>query len=132
MAQMKAHKVLALPDNFAPNDIYYLAKAPGIVEIYVANSTGTSARKVDQTQEILAQFMSTSATAPDLIETDYLLWWNSTKGTLYVRFVNPDGQAQWVEAAPATDFPAFAGNGTANTMSHSDHWHDNIHIEAEW
>lgn len=132
MATANIFKVSVLPANFSPNGIYLVPGDAGLVELYVANNTGSSVRKLDPTAEIMSGFLAFSDTAPDLQTTDSPMWWNTATGTLYVRFRAQNGSQSWVEAAPATDFPAFGGNGTANTMSHSDHWHDSMEIHSEW
>ena len=49
-----AHKVTAVPANFAANDVFFVAPAsdPTKLEVHVANSAGTALRRINTTDDI--------------------------------------------------------------------------------
>lgn len=131
MASSKFFKVLALPSTLVANAFYAVGKTGNLVDLYVVNSAGTIARKLDPTDDVIATMIATGTTAPAPASTKAVFWWNPNTGTLFYRY-NNSGNPQWVEAMPSQVVPQFAGNGTANTMSHSDHYHTTLDIESQW
>lgn len=135
MATTVINKVNALPGVLVANAIYAVADGADRFKFYMADSTGTSTRRVDQSQEVLDQVVAVSETAPDLTTSKARFWFDSTRGILFVRYENA-GNPIWVEAQSAAQIPEFAGTGglfgTADTVARGDHQHDHLVIEADW
>lgn len=130
-------KVLALPapdgeGKYPANTLYFLTTAKGL-EIHLTSADGTEIKHVPTQDEIQNTSVIFSDEAPAL-PTPQKLWYNTVEFVLYVQFF--DGSAyHWVEAAPSYPVPEFAGNGVANTMSRSDHHHDEVYAKVgvtEW
>ena len=124
-------KVLELPQTLTANTIYFVpGERSGMLDIYVSDDSGDVAYRTTSTSDI-TDIYSTAETAP-AISGNELLWWDPTTGSLMVKY-NDGTSTNWIEATPAIAIPAFAGNGTAETMSRSDHFHSSVEMVAcEW
>lgn len=135
MATTVINKVSALPGVLVANAMYAVADGPDRFKFYMADNTGTTARRVDQTQEVLDQVVAVSETAPDLAVSKARFWLDSSRGILFVRYENA-GNPIWMEAQSSAQLPEFAGTGglfgTADTVARGDHQHDHLVIEADW
>ncbi len=111
----------------------YLVKGEtiGRLKIYVSDSLGENLLEASNDADIFSSYITVSETTPALPHSRQL-WWNSTNGTLYVQY--DDGTTlSWVEAVSSVKIPEFAGNGEANTMSRSDHWHEGVMLsKSDW
>lgn len=122
---MKFLVVDALPtEGFVPNAIY-LFKAPGAeqAQMYKADNAGTSLVKFSDSVDIKNSLMFTG-NVPPALDAGYVLWYNTDEFALFLN----TGEA-WVEAIAVPEIPAFAGNGEANTMARSDHYHEGFVIQ---
>lgn len=128
---MRIIKALALPAVLVPNATYLIADGDTLFKMYVVNSDGSAARHIASTDEILSQTVLVSDTAP-AASVPQMLWWDSVSATLFVKFNHGNG-VDWMEAMPSLTIPDFAGNGTATTVSRSDHFHTTISIvNPQW
>jgi len=121
-----------LPQTYTPDTLYFVKNAAsGLMGIYVSDSLGQTVRHVITREEIVSNYITISDTAPALPH-ETQLWWSSVTGTLYIQYFDGNN-ILWVEAINSITVPEFAGNGTANTMSRSDHYHTTITLSAaEW
>lgn len=132
MSSLTFKKVNALPLTYTPSTMYMVKTArPGIAEIFISDNTGTSVMHLSTSEDILQESVLFSVTAPST-DTTSKFWWKTDTGALFVLY--DDGtDVNWVEASPSIAVPEFDGNGTANTMARSDHWHDSLVLqEAAW
>lgn len=131
MALFKIKKVNALPAEFEANTMYAVADGAAALKVFISSDDALSVRNIPTSDEMMSSVILFSETAPALT-VPQLFWWDTTVGCMYVKY-NDGTRQQWIEGAPAIPFPAFGGNGTAETMSRSDHWHDTIRVESpEW
>ncbi len=130
----KLFKVAALPQTLEPNGIYFVKNATGF-DLYVADKTGASTSKLDIADEVTANLVATAPTAPDPETSPAVMWWDSSSGTLFVKYES-NGVKTWVEAQPTQPIPQFGAtgglNGVADTMARSDHEHNHLVVEADW
>lgn len=128
---MRIIKALTLPDVLVPNATYLISDGVEHFKMFVTTSDGTSARRIANTEDILSQTVLVSDTAPDAT-VPQMLWWDSVSATLFVKFNHGNG-VDWMEAMPSLTIPDFAGNGTATTVSRSDHFHTTITVlSPQW
>lgn len=115
-----------------PSTLYLVKGATaGRLKIFVSDSLGEQLLEASNDEDIFSSYITISDTTPALPHSRQL-WWNSATGVLYVQY--NDGSAyHWVEAISNLGVPEFAGNGTASTMSRSDHWHEGVMLSvSEW
>ena len=125
-------KVSALPEVLVANTMYIVpsSKKAGLVDFYITDRDGQHAYNNMGVNDLNSIF-SYATEAPDLSGLE-VFWWDPVAGQLMVKY-NDGSNVGWIEATPATPVPGFGGNGTAATMSHSDHTHETIDlIESDW
>ena len=134
MANLRIEKLLSTDpvEPLKPNTLYLVKSATGeLVNAYVTNTAGDAILRFADEQYIRRNYITVSDTPPDLpCETQ--LWWDSATGNMFIQY--DDGNSvSWVEAIPGQVLPEFGGNGVANTMSRSDHFHYGVELtSAEW
>jgi hypothetical protein len=115
-----------------PSTLYLVKGATaGRLKIFVSDSLGENLLEASNDEDIFSSYITLNATAPALPHSRQL-WWNTTNGVLYVQY--DDGASiHWVEAINSVKVPEFSGNGAANTMSRSDHWHEGVVLsKSDW
>lgn len=134
MATTKLYKVAALPQTLEANAVYFVKNPTGF-DLYIANSAGTEASKLAIADEVTANLVATSPVPPDPETSPAVMWWDSSSGTLFVKYES-NGKQAWVEAQPTQPIPVFGGTGglygTSENMARDDHQHDKLVIEADW
>lgn len=132
MSALIVKKVNALPLVYTPNTLYLVkTEIAGIMEMFLSNNTGDNVLHLSTSNDVLESSVLFSTTAPS-VDTPSKFWWKSDSASLFVLY-NDGSSKHWVEASPSIAVPEFDGNGTANTMARSDHWHDSIVLqEAQW
>lgn len=133
--QMKFVQASAVPQTWEGNTFYMITDGVGGMAIYVTNDDGSEVRHTPLVSELGGKAVVFAETAPDPLTTPEGMWWDTTNGVLFIKY--DDGSTvAWVEASPSPsvpDVPAFAGNGVADTMSRSDHWHESVTInDPSW
>ena len=132
MSHLRIVKCAALPLNYT-QDTLYLVKAPTspVIEVYVSSNDGESISHVSTMQDILEASVAYSPTPPEF-PCAARFWWDTSTGALFVQY--DDGlSSMWVEAMPSIAVPEFGGNGEAETMARSDHWHEGVLLmKNEW
>lgn len=131
MALFNIRKVAALPAIFEANTMYAVADGVAGLKLFISSDDALSVRHLPTSDEMISSVIVFSETPPALT-VPQLFWWDATTGSLCIKYNDGDRQ-QWVESAPSIPFPAFGGNGEAETMARSDHWHNSVRVEnAEW
>lgn len=134
MAQTKLYKLAVLPQTYEADAVYFIKNSTGF-DLYIANKDGTGVVKLDIADEVTGNLVATSPVAPDPAVSPAVMWWDSSTGTLFVKYES-NGVKTWVEAQPSQPILQFAGTGgdfgTADTMARSDHSHSSFVIEADW
>ncbi len=115
-----------------PSTLYLVKGATaGRLKIYVSDSLGENLLEASNDEDIFSSYITVTGTAPALPHSRQL-WWNTVNGVLYVQY-NDGSTVHWVEAINSVKVPEFAGNGVANTMSRSDHWHEGVVLsKSDW
>jgi hypothetical protein len=131
-SSLRIEKCLALPLEYTANTLYLVKEAnSNIVKVFISDNTGATLGHVPTTEDILGSTILYSDTTPELPNSS-MFWWDTTTGALYVQFISGETTV-WVEAMPSIDVPEFGGDGTADTMSRSDHTHSLITLTvSEW
>lgn len=127
---MKFHRAAALPALKEANTFYMISNGAELLEIHVTNEDNSQCRRIPLESDLAVQTVAFSTTAPAL-DGKESFWWETSTGILFVKFDNA-GSPVWVEAVPSVSLPDFAGNGTAVTMSRSDHWHEGVMVHGTW
>lgn len=131
--QLRIEKVLSTESiTLSPNTLYFVQETGSeVLNVYLSDKDGTSYKRIADEGYILRNHVTVSDTAPTLpCETQ--LWWNSAEGSLYIQY-NDGVNENWVEAFTGPAIPEFAGNGEADTMARSDHFHYGIELtNNEW
>ena len=132
MTSLIVKRVNALPMVYSANTLYLVKTSrPGIMEMYLSNAAADSVFHLSTADDVLQESVLFSNTAPS-IDTTSKLWWKTDTATLFVLYDDGDSK-NWVEASPNIAVPEFDGNGVADTMARSDHWHDSLVLQgAEW
>ena len=131
MAIFNIRKVITLPLEFEPNTLYAIPDGVTGLKLYMSSDDGATVRSVPTSDELMSSMIVFSITAP-AVEVPQLFWWDVSTGTLFVKYDDGD-RVQWVEGSPSIPFPSFAGNGVAESMARSDHWHNTITVdEPQW
>lgn len=122
-------RVNALPGELEANTIYMVKGVGTELELYVTGDDVLQVRHIPTRGELLQGVVMYSPEAP-VLPSATPLWYDTTSLTLFVQYT--DGtETAWVEAIPSIAVPDFAGNGTANTMARSDHFHTSIDLVIE-
>lgn len=115
----------------APNTMYFVQSTEdGIFDIYLSDEAGTVVRRSANEQHILQNYITIADVAPAL-PCKTQLWWSSATAALCIQYEVIEGTYAWVEIIPSFSIPEFAGNGTANTMSRSDHYHYSLRFTVD-
>ena len=131
-------KVTALPSrdlvtNLYPVNTLFFVKAGDFFELHLTSNDGATIKRLPTVEDINSNLPIFSTTPPPLPSVSKF-WYHTGEGSLYVAY--DDGTSEnWVEALSTIEFPTFAGNGTAETMSRSDHHHDSTYVKLgamEW
>lgn len=127
---MKFKFAPSLPAQLEPSTFYMIAQGDQLMEIHVTNADASQVRRVPLKEDIVTDVVSHVETAPDVTGPEYF-WLEPSTGTLFVKYEN-NGNPVWIEAAPSVAVPEFGGNGSATTMSRSDHTHDSVGVQGNW
>lgn len=134
MSALVIVRVNALPVIPVANTLYLVKRLDNLVELYMTSSDGQHTAHIATQEEVAAQAVIFSDSAPEL-PCDSKLWWNTVDGVLYIQY--DDGTTvSWVEASPTAAVPEFGGTGTSNLVAHADHDHDaqymKISLPVDW
>lgn len=127
--ELKFLVVDTLPtSNFHPGAIYlYKETGAAQAQMYRANNAGTALVKFSDSVDIKKTLMH-RGDEPPVNGSGHVLWYKTDEYTLFLNMPE-DGNDIWVEATALQALPEFAGNGTATTMSRSDHTHEGFMVE---
>lgn len=134
---MQIKKVASVPQPDGQGkyvgDTLYFVRSGGRLELWLTSADGSTISHLPTQAEILSSTVAYQDLPPAL-PNEIPFWMNTSTFTLYVQY--DDGRSvQWVEAIPSHHVPEFGGNGTAETMSRSDHHHDETYAKIgamEW
>ena len=127
---MKFVLATVLPAQTEASTFYMISSGAELLEIHVTNADNSQCRRIPLQDDFTFNLINFSEEAPSF-EIPQDLWWDTSTGTLFVKYAN-DGDMVWVEAIPSVTMPEFAGNGVANTMSRSDHWHEGVMVQGDF
>ena len=127
--EMKVLVVDTLPvDNFEPHALYlFKPQDAEFGKLYKANAAGPALILFSDAVDTKKSIVHKGITAP-VAGTNTPLWYNTEDLTLYVN-LPIEGVDNWVEAIAMPVMPDFAGNGEAETMARSDHYHTGTVVE---
>lgn len=130
--EIKIIPALAKPVSDIVPHALYLVKETGaeFAQLYKANGEGTAVTLFSDRVDTNKALLHVGPAVPPQ-GSGHRLWYDDDKLVLYINLGTDDDT--WVTAFSAPTQSEFAGNGTADTMSRSDHYHNGVVVESpEW
>lgn len=121
---------LPAPGSIVPHALYLIKRPNKSPRIYKGNPDGQGAIAFSNADDLV--YIGENA-PPATTEARFWLQLTEDAVKFYINITPNDASATWMDPIIYPAMPAFAGNGEAETMSRSDHYHEGIYIaEPAW
>lgn len=112
---------------FQPFTVYFVKEAGKTkAQMYKSNLAGDDLVEFGPEIDGSTKVLHIGDTAP--AEAGYKFWYDNNELQLYVNLTPEGGTDNFVNANTPGALPSFAGNGEAETMARSDHYHEGTRV----